>query len=418
MTKEFRSVQGFNDILSPEIAKFQHIESVARRCFGLFNFREVRTPVLEQAGLFERSIGTSTDIVEKEMYTFEDKGGERLSLRPEGTAPVARTYIEHNIDKQDALQRWFYIGPMFRHERPQRGRLRQFHQAGVEIFGTDDPFADVETILLADTIISSLAVRDVTARLNSIGCPVCRPAYLKELRSYLGSVRERLCEDCRKRADTNPMRVLDCKKEGCLEATASAPRTTDHLCNDCSGHLSGLRSGLDALKIPYTIDTRLVRGLDYYSRTVFEFAPARDTRAQNAIVAGGRYDYLVELLGGPHTPAIGFAMGIERMAALIDTPVQRGPAVFFVPLSSESRVKAVRLAGVLRHTGRTCEIGYGEKTIKSMLRRADRLGADLVIIIGEEELRDGFVTLKRMSDGTQERVNDADLPDAVGRMKS
>ncbi|MCL4557133.1 MAG: histidine--tRNA ligase [Deltaproteobacteria bacterium] len=415
MAKQFQSVQGFNDILYPEVGKFQHIESVSRQYFGLFNFKEVKTPVLEQAGLFVRSIGNGTDIVEKEMYIFEDKGGEILSLRPEGTAPAVRAYLEHNIDRQDAIQKWFYIGPMFRHERPQKGRFRQFHQAGVEVFGIDDPFADIEVILLADKIVSSLAVKGVTVRLNSIGCPACRPVYLRELKSYLNGITDRLCEDCKRRIDTNPMRVLDCKKEGCMAATAGAPKTTDYLCSVCSAHFSTLRSGLDALRQGYTIDTRLVRGLDYYSRTVFEFT-AEDAGAQNAVLAGGRYDYLVELLGGAHTPAIGFAMGIERIAALIDMPAVHGPDIFFIPITEEARVRAIGLADRLRRADKTCEIGYGEKTIKSMMRRADRLNAAMVIIIGKDELRDGSITLKRLSDGLQEKVDDATLLEAVRRM--
>lgn len=416
MNNRFQSIQGFNDILYPEVNKFQHIEAVSRYHFNLFNLKEIKTPILEQAGLFVRSIGNDTDIVEKEMYAFEDKGGEKLSLRPEGTASAVRAYLEHSINKQEAIQKWFYIGPMFRHERPQKGRFRQFHQAGIEILGIEDPFVDIEVIVLASRIISSLAIKGVTMRLNSIGCPVCRPLYMEELKSFLNSVKDKLCDDCRRRIDTNPLRVLDCKKQGCSSATADAPKTTDHLCADCSSHFHVITSGLDKLKLAYSLDTRLVRGLDYYSRTVFEFTV--DTLgSQNAILAGGRYDYLVELLGGTHTPAIGFALGIERITELIDIPAEHGLDLFFIPLTEEARYRAIDLAGYLRQNDKTCEIGYGEKTIKSMMRRADKLHAALVVIIGKDELKDGSVTLKRLSDGVQEKVKDAELLEAVQRIK-
>ena len=409
MNKRFQSIQGFNDILHPGIEKFQQIENISRQYFRLFNFKEIKTPIIEKTGLFVRSIGSSTDIVEKEMYTFEDKGGEKLTLRPEGTASAVRAYLEHSIDKQETIQRWFYIGPMFRHERPQKGRFRQFHQAGCEVFGIEDPFADIELLVLAGRIIDSLSIRGITVRLNSIGCPACRPEYTKALKAYLNGIKDRLCDDCKRRIETNPLRVLDCKKHGCIAATSDAPKTTDYLCSDCSAHFSTLRSGLDILKLQYTLDTRLVRGLDYYSRTVFEFTVNDTMGAQNAILAGGRYDYLVELLGGDHTPAIGFAMGMERMMEMVGAPSERGPDVFIIPLTEEAKYKAVEIAGQLRHTGKTCEIGYGEKTIKSMMRRADRLKAHAVAIIGKEELKDGYITLKNLSDGRQERVVYRDL---------
>ncbi len=417
MDNRFQSIRGFNDIFFPESYKLQSIEDTAVRYFNLYNFREIRTPLLEKTDLFVRSIGTSTDIVEKEMYTFEDSGGESLSLRPEGTASAVRAYLEHSIDKQDPVQKWFYRGPMFRHERPQKGRFRQFYQAGCESLGIADPFIDVEIIKLADTIINALPVKGITIRINSIGCPECRPGYIKVLKSYLGTIKESLCDDCKRRIDTNPLRVLDCKKQGCIAATADAPKTTDYLCGDCSAHFNTVKTGLDGLRLSFLIDPRLVRGLDYYSRTVFEFT-AEDAGAQNAVLAGGRYDYLVELFGGTHTPAIGFAMGIERIAGLIDTPSIQGPDVFIIPLTEESKQKALAIALLLRQAGRTCETGFGEKTLKSMMRRADKLQSFSVAIIGNDELKEGYVTLKRLSDGHQEKIKDADIVNAVQNIKA
>jgi histidyl-tRNA synthetase len=350
------------------------------------------------------------------MYTFQDTGGDSLSLRPEGTASVVRAYLEHSIDKQDPVQKWFYTGPMFRHERPQKGRFRQFYQAGCESLGIADPFIDIEIIKLADTIIEALSVKGVSTRINSIGCPECRPGYTQALKSFLHGIKDTLCDDCKSRIDKNPLRVLDCKKHGCIAATAEAPKTIDYLCADCSAHFNTVTSGLDALRLPYVKDSRLVRGLDYYSRTVFELT-AEDAGAQNAVLAGGRYDYLVELFGGTHTPAIGFAMGVERIAGLMALQSVQGPDVFIIPLTEEAKQKALDIALRLRQGGNTCEIGYGGKTIKSMMRRADRLKSFAVAIIGKDELKDGYVTLKRLSDGHQEKVKDTDIAAAIQHIK-
>ncbi len=417
MDNRFQSIRGFNDIFFPESSILQYIEDIAARYFNLYNYKEIRTPLLEKTDLFVRSIGTGTDIVEKEMYTFEDSNGESISLRPEGTASAVRAYLEHSIDKQDPIQKWFYRGPMFRHERPQKGRFRQFYQAGCESLGIADPFIDIEIIKLADTIIEALAVKGITIRINSIGCPECRPGYTKALKSYLNTIKDKLCDDCKRRIDTNPLRVLDCKKHGCIAAMANAPKSTDYLCVDCSAHFNAVKTGLDGLKLSYLIDPRLVRGLDYYSRTVFEFT-AENAGAQNAVLAGGRYDYLVELFGGTHTPAIGFAMGVERIAGLIDTPSVNGPDVFIIPLTEDTKQKAIEVALLLRQAGKTCEIGYGEKTLKSMMRRADKLKSFAVAIIGKDELKEGRVTLKRLSDGHQEKIKDADIVNAFQSIKT
>jgi len=416
MNNKFQSIRGFNDIFYPESYKLQYIENIARQYFNLYNFKEIRTPLLEKTELFVRGIGTGTDIVEKEMYTFEDSNGESLSLRPEGTASIVRAYLEHSIDKQDPIQKWFYVGPMFRHERPQKGRFRQFYQAGCEVLGIADPFVDVEIIKLAQTIIDTLSVNGITIRINSIGCPNCRPQYTQALKSYLNTIKDKLCDDCKRRIDTNPLRVLDCKKHGCIAATSNAPKTIDYLCSDCLTHFNAVKSGLDSLKMDYLIDARLVRGLDYYSRTVFEFT-TEYMGAQNAVLAGGRYDYLVELLGGAHTPAIGFAMGIERISELIHAPSIEGPDVFIIPLLEEAKQKALEIALRFREAGTICEIGYGEKTIKSMMRRADRLKSFAVAIIGKDELKEGYVTMKRLSDGHQEKVKDSDIVSAFQHIK-
>lgn len=417
MNNRLQSIRGFNDIFYPESYKFQFIEQTARKYFSFYNFKEIRTPLLERTELFVRGIGTGTDIVEKEMYTFEDAGGETVSLRPEGTASVVRAYLEHSIDKQDPIQKLFYIGPMFRHERPQKGRFRQFYQAGCEVFGIEDPFADVEIIQLANTIIAALSLPNITLRINSIGCPKCRPEYTKALKSYLLSVKDKLCNDCQNRTEKNPLRVLDCKKLGCISATTNAPKTLDYLCNDCSLHFKTVTSALNSLGLSYILDTRLVRGLDYYSRTVFEFTTDQ-AGAQNAILAGGRYDYLVELLGGSHTPAIGFAMGIERISSLIKDPSIHGLDVFIISLNEHTKLKAIEIGTMLRQLGITCEIDYSNKSIKGMMRRADKLNAYSVIIIGENELKEGYVTIKRLSDGFQQEVKEAHLVDEIQRIRT
>ena len=408
MPGQFQSVQGFNDVLYPDVTKFNRIENTVRELFALYNFKEIRTPIIEKTGLFVRSIGGSTDIVEKEMYTFQDKGEESLTLRPEGTASAVRAYLEHDIDKKDAVQKWFYIGPMFRHERPQKGRFRQFYQAGIEVFGIDDPVIDVEVIELAKDVIDALYIKGVVIRLNSIGCPACRPDYIRELKLFLYGVKDQLCDDCKRRIETNPLRVLDCKKNGCISTTKNAPKITEHLCADCASHFDSVKRGLDLLKIQYTIDTRLVRGLDYYTKTVFEFT-VDTNNAQNAVIAGGRYDYLVELLGGGHVPAIGFAMGMERIADMLKLPDERNPDVFIAVLVPRARSKAFELMGMLRQNGIMCDTTYGEKTIKSMMRRAGKLKARVVMIIGEDELEHGYVTLKRMADAHQDKVQDSEV---------
>ena len=416
MDTRFQSIRGFNDIFYPESDRMLRIENTAARYFDLYNFRELRTPLLEKTDLFVRGIGTGTDIVEKEMYTFEDAGGESLSLRPEGTASAVRAYLEHSMDKHDPIQKWFYRGPMFRHERPQKGRYRQFYQAGCEAFGVADPYIDIEMIQLADTIIAALSLEHITVRINSIGCPACRPGYIKALRTYLKGVGDKLCDDCQRRIDTNPLRVLDCKKHECIAATAGAPTTTDYLCADCAGHFAAVKTGLAGLHLSFTEDPRLVRGLDYYSRTVFEFT-TEYAGAQNAVLAGGRYDYLVELFGGPHTPAVGFALGVDRIAGLTSALQTRGPDVFIIPLTEEAKQKALAVAQLLRQSGAVCEIGFGEKTIKSMMRRADKLQSFAVAIIGSEEIREGVVTLKRLADGVQKKVSDSGIADALREMK-
>ncbi len=416
MDTRFQSIRGFNDIFYPESDRMLRIENTAARYFDLYNFRELRTPLLEKTDLFVRGIGTGTDIVEKEMYTFEDAGGESLSLRPEGTASAVRAYLEHSMDKHDPIQKWFYRGPMFRHERPQKGRYRQFYQAGCEAFGVADPYMDIEMIQLADAIIAALSLEHITVRINSIGCPACRPGYIQALRTYLKGVSDKLCDDCQRRIDTNPLRVLDCKKHECIAATADAPATTDHLCTDCAGHFTAVKTGLTGLHLSFTEDPRLVRGLDYYSRTVFEFT-TEYAGAQNAVLAGGRYDYLVELFGGPHTPAIGFALGVDRIAGLTTTLQARGPDVFIIPLTEEAKQKALAVAQLLRQSGAVCEIGFGEKTLKSMMRRADKLQSFAVALIGSEEIREGLVTLKRLADGVQKKVSDSGIADALREMK-
>ncbi|HSG06332.1 MAG TPA: histidine--tRNA ligase, partial [Nitrospiria bacterium] len=307
---KFQAIRGVKDILPGGVEAFQRLEATAREVFESFGFSEIRIPVFEATALFARGIGASTDIVEKEMYTFADRDGKKLTLRPEGTASVVRAYIEHRLGIQKPVTKLYYMGPMFRHERPQAGRFRQFYQVGVEAIGTDSPDLDIEILAMLVEVLSNAGVTEGRLEINSLGDAACRPPYRKALKAYLKSHLTQLCQDCQRRFETNPMRILDCKKEGCRKVTADAPSSLDHLCGDCLAHFQKVKDGLNLLKISYTVNDRMVRGLDYYTRTAFEVT-AEGLGSQNAIAAGGRYDGLVKELGGPSSPGIGFAMGVE-----------------------------------------------------------------------------------------------------------
>ncbi|VBB42076.1 Histidine--tRNA ligase [uncultured Desulfatiglans sp.] len=408
---EFATIKGFKDILPEEIPYWQETEAVARRTFQASGFQEIRTPLIEATELFARSIGEETDIVSKEMYSFEDSKGRGLSLRPEATASVVRAYIQNRLYQQDPVQKLFTIGPMFRHERPQKGRFRQFHQINAEFFGDPGPKSDAEIIVLAESLFHALGLRDLTLLVNSLGCPTCRPDFRAELQIYLQDREDRLCTDCRRRSHTNPLRVLDCKVPGCRETVADAPLILDVLCDDCRRHLEGLQEYLDLSGVVYTRAPRLVRGLDYYTRTTFEFQTER-LGAQNAVAGGGRYDGLVRQLGGPDLPAIGFAVGAERLIALLQElrPCPAGkPDLFLAALGEAAEKTCFGWATALRRAGLWAETGYGLKGLKAQMKKADKLGVSTALILGENELAEGQAILRDMQSGRQETIGTRDI---------
>ncbi|KAB0669699.1 histidine--tRNA ligase [Oryzomonas sagensis] len=395
------AIKGFNDILPTESERWQYIERAARRVFELNGFSEIRVPIMEKTELFCRSIGDATDIVEKEMYTFTDKGDNSITLRPEGTASVMRAFIEHKLYAQDPVAKLYYLGPMFRYERPQKGRYRQFHQIGAEITGVNAPLADAQVLNMLVQFFREIGLDEPSLQINSLGCPECRPAYRAALVAFLEERLDRLCEDCKRRFTTNPLRTLDCKVPGCVEATAGAPSMLDHLCGDCSDHFASVKRYLDSTATPYNINPRMVRGLDYYTRTTFELVTSL-LGSQSAVAAGGRYDGLISDLGGPAIPGIGFAIGFERVALLLgDKDFSRQPDLFIATMGAGERDFAFRLMHELLRSGVRVEMDYEGKSLKSQMRRADKLGARYSVVIGENEVTSGKAAFKRMEDGEQ-----------------
>ncbi len=398
------AIKGFNDLLPSDSARWQFIEATARTVFTAFGFEEIRVPIVEKTELFSRSIGDTTDIVEKEMYSFSDKGGNALTLRPEGTAGVMRAFIEHKLHVQDAVTKLYYMGPMFRHERPQKGRYRQFHQIGAEVVGVHGPLVDAHVLVMIAQLFTALGLDEPTLQINSLGCPDCRPHYREQLIAHLSDRRSELCEDCNRRIDTNPLRALDCKVPGCQEATSHAPAMIDHLCATCSDHFTTVRSYLDATATPYQINPRMVRGLDYYTRTTFEVVTGL-LGAQSAVAAGGRYDGLVRQLGGPDAPGIGFAMGVERVALLLEQrQFQSVPALFIAVMGDAARIAAFQMMTQLQKQGIRVELDYEGKSLKSQMRRADKLAARYSLVLGDDELVSNTIQLKRMDDGSQQSL--------------
>jgi histidyl-tRNA synthetase len=399
-------IRGFKDILPGETELWQHIERTAISLFEDFGYREIRIPIMEKTGLFARSIGEDTDIVEKEMYTFADRRGDQLTLRPEATASICRSYIQHKMYAQDPVRKFYTIGPMFRRERPQKGRYRQFYQIDAEIFGVASPYADVELIVLLRTLFDRLTVTDTTAHVNSLGCPVCRPRFRQALSTLLADATPLLCSDCLRRKDRNPLRVLDCKVPGCRAAVAGAPAIVDYLCEDCRDHFSTVTDSLAELSVPFTVDKQLVRGLDYYTRTAFEIQTGA-LGAQSAVAGGGRYDGLVESLGGPQVPAIGFAIGFDRLAEIVaaGTPAPvRTPDLFIAALGPQARKLAFTWSTALGLKGISAAMEYGDKSLKAQMKQANRQGAGQVLIMGESELASGTAVLRDMADKSQREI--------------
>ncbi|OMH40786.1 histidine--tRNA ligase [Desulfurobacterium indicum] len=399
---EFKTVRGVEDVIPPKSEKFEKIAETFKEKVKVYGFKEVILPVFEEAGLFLRSVGETTDIVQKEMYVFEDRGGRKIALRPEGTASAVRAYIQHGIYVKEPFTKWFYIGPMFRYERPQAGRNRQFFQAGCEVFGLSSPGADAEVILLASEILKALDVK-FTLEINSIGCERCRPNYRRALIEYLSSKKESLCKDCQSRLERNPLRVLDCKNESCREVVREVPLITDYLCNECREHFERLKVLLKELDVPFVHNPFIVRGLDYYTKTVFEFK-SENLGAQSTVLAGGRYDNLIKELGGGDVPALGFAMGIDRIMLLLPDEEKERKGLFVVTGGEKAYLEGLKLVKTLRDKGFYAEIDHRQGSFKSQFKLANKLNVKYVVIIGDEELEGGFYSLKCFETGKQERI--------------
>ncbi len=401
-----KGIKGVKDILPEETPRWRFIEDTARRWALCYGYQEIRIPIFELTALFARSIGAATDIVEKEMYTFPDRDGTSLTLRPEGTAGTVRAFIEHNRAAEPLPQKYFYIGPMFRHERPQAGRLRQFHQFGVESFGTSDPRVDVEAIALLWRLLSDLGLPDLTLEINSLGSVGDRAAYKPILLTFLAQQEASLCANCRRRMETNPLRVLDCKMPECRTATESAPKLTDHLAPEARAHFDQVLAGLQAIGVPYKLNPRLVRGLDYYCLTSFEITSTH-LGAQNAVGAGGRYDGLVETLGGPSVPAIGFAVGLERVSLMLPETMSSSlhECIYYVAAFGENGTKlGLVLLDELRRLGLSAQCDYRAVTLKAHLRQADRSKCRYAIILGDDEAGRGAVILRNLESKAQEEI--------------
>jgi histidyl-tRNA synthetase len=401
---EIKAMRGFSDVLPPATRRWGMLEQRAREVLEGFGFSEIRLPILERAELFSRSIGEETDIVEKEMYTFEDRSGDCVTLRPEATASIVRAYIEHKLYAADPMVKLYSIGPMFRHERPQKGRHRQFHQINAEVFGVSQPMIDAEVMAILMHYLSLLGATNCHLQVNSLGCPTCRLAYKEILRAFLKDHLPGLCEDCRRRMEKNPLRAFDCKVPGCQEIMSEAPLISDYLCPSCAEHFAAVRSYLETLEITYEVNPRMVRGLDYYTKTAFEVV-AGELGAQNAVAAGGRYDQLVAALGGPDIPGIGFAIGMERLLLILpDEPLPPGPSLFIAALGEGPHRKALGLSYKLNRAGVKTLIDYEGRSLKAQMRRADKWDARYVLIFGEEEQRTGQAILRDMEEKKQEEI--------------
>lgn len=409
--------RGTADILPDEAPYWRYVRDTAERVCSLFGYKRIDTPIFEDAGVYLRTAGEGTDVVDKEMYVFEDRGENVLALRPEGTAGVVRAYLQHGMASLQQPVRLFYVAPNFRYDRPQAGRYRQHTQFGIEAIGDQHPLVDAEVIQLATAFFSELGLKDYTLKVNTIGDGVCRPAYVEALRAYYQPHLDAVCADCRQRFATNPMRLLDCKEERCQPLIADAPKLLDHLCDECRQHFETLLGYLGAVDIPYVVDPGVVRGLDYYTRTVWECHPAVEG-AQSSLLSGGRYDGLAELLGGPPTPGIGFGSGFERLIinlkrADVTIPDDEPLALYIAHLTEGAGAIALRIAAAVRASGKAAMVGPGGRSLKSQMKHADSRGAQYVAILGNDEVAAGEVTLRNLSDHSERRVPIADVPDAL-----
>ncbi|HBR10579.1 histidine--tRNA ligase [Candidatus Bipolaricaulota bacterium] len=406
---KYRSVRGMHDILPEAIGRWKVVEEKIKELMIRYRYHEIRPPLLEYTELFKRGIGEDSDLVGKEMYTFPDKRGRSLTLRPEATASVVRAYLEHGIYAKEPLQKLYYLGPMFRYEKPQKGRSRQFHQYGVEAIGSIDPALDVEVIDIAWALLEELGLSGLSLRLNSIGCQADHKRYRQELKDYFTTRLESMCENCQQRCRTNPLRILDCKKEECQLHIQSAPASVDYLCSDCSRHFTAVRNYLEQLNLAYVIDPHLVRGLDYYTRTVFELISSH-LGAQDSLLGGGRYDNLVEIFGGPSTPAVGFAGGMERLILVLQkrkerTNVMVRPDLFIAALGDESRPLVISLAQQLRRKDISLDIDYRSRSLRKQMTYANQINARNIIVIGPDEIASGTGRIKDMDSGLERKVS-------------
>jgi histidyl-tRNA synthetase len=408
-----KAIRGMRDILPPETGRWQYVEEVARKVFDLYGYGEIRLPLLERTELFARSIGEETDIVSKEMYTFADRKGENLTLRPEATASALRAVLEHGLEKGAAVKKYYTLGPMFRYERPQKGRYRQFYQINCEAYGSDAPELDAEIIIMLLDILERVRLGERRLLINSLGCPDCQKKFKAALGLFLIS-REGLCEDCQRRRTTNPLRVLDCKSAGCRVILKDAPVIRNYLCPDCAAHFVRVQELLSRAAVAYEVQPRLVRGLDYYTRTAFEVVAA-GLGAQDAVAGGGRYNGLAQQLGGPELPAIGFAIGEDRLLEVLpqDLGREQTDRIFLAALGAPARDRALTLVYELRRCGLAAEMDFGDRSLKAQMSLADRLGATIAIILGDRELETGQAKVRRMATGAQEQVALAELAERL-----
>lgn len=404
-----KAIKGTKDVLPKDVHKNQYIEATALDIASKFGYKEIRTPVFEHTELFQRGVGDTTDVVQKEMYTFDDKGGRSITLRPEGTAGAVRSFLENGLCNEALPQKVCYLTSCYRYEKPQAGRLREFHQFGVECLGTASPLADAEIIALAKSIFDTLGVRDLSLEINSIGCPKCRAEYHKALKEYFASRKDELCDTCKGRLDRNPMRILDCKSPICHEIAQGAPVVIDYLCDECKEHFEKVQKYLDAQNIEYKINPQIVRGLDYYTKTVFEFV-SNSIGAQGTVCGGGRYDGLVEELGGQHTASLGFAMGLERLMLLMEAqgcefPQAEKPDLFIVALGEKATLKALEIAKDMREEGFSALLDLNQRSVRAQMKYADKLGAKFNVVIGDNEVENKIAKLKNMQTGEETEIN-------------
>lgn len=415
-----KSIKGTQDTLPAESYKVQFIEQSVLEIAKNYGYKEIRVPVFEHTELFQRGVGDTTDVVQKEMYTFDDKGGRSITLRPEGTAGVVRSYLEHGLFNEPQPQKMCYLISCYRYEKPQAGRLREFHQFGCECFGTASPAADAELICLVDDIFNFLDVKGLKIQINSIGCPECRKEYHKALKEYFDSRKDELCPTCLDRLDRNPMRILDCKSPICSEIAKGAPKVTDYLCDECRDHFDKTQKYLDAMNIAYEVNPSIVRGLDYYSKTVFEFV-STEIGAQGTVCGGGRYDGLVEEIGGPKTPALGFAIGIERLLLLMKAqgiafPNEDKCDLYIASIGEKATLTAAEIATDIRNNGMHAQFDIVGRSVKAQMKFANKIGAAYTVVLGDSEVENGKAMLKNMSNGEESEIELSSLADELMRI--